>query len=318
MILSKERLRLLSEESGFRDEMIEKVILLMDLLAAIVDNPLLKNQFVLKGGTALNLFYFGLPRLSIDIDLNYIGAIPREEMLANREKIEAVLIRNCEAKGFQLARQPTVHAGGKMVWRYPSALGHQGNLEIDLNYMYRVTLWPVVFMSSKKIGQYSVSDVPVLDFYELAAGKISALFDRIAGRDLFDTHFLLSKDDLDFEKLRLAVVVYAAMNRKKNFQDISIENINFDATEFKNRVEPMLSNEFISKVGKISIWAEELLAECKEKLAKLFPLRANELQFLSEACNGHIKPELITNDPILIKNIQLHPALHWRVKKENQ
>jgi len=29
---------------------------------------------LLKGGTALNLFLLDLPRLSVDIDLNYIGA----------------------------------------------------------------------------------------------------------------------------------------------------------------------------------------------------------------------------------------------------
>lgn len=32
-----------------------------------------KDKFVLKGGTAINMFYMGMPRLSVDIDLNYIG-----------------------------------------------------------------------------------------------------------------------------------------------------------------------------------------------------------------------------------------------------
>jgi hypothetical protein len=36
---------------------------------------------VLKGGTALNLFVLDVPRLSVDIDLNYIGAADRETML---------------------------------------------------------------------------------------------------------------------------------------------------------------------------------------------------------------------------------------------
>jgi predicted nucleotidyltransferase component of viral defense system len=57
MNLSKERLLLLSEETGFRSEILEKVILLMDLLSVISENSKLKDQFVLKGGTALNLFY---------------------------------------------------------------------------------------------------------------------------------------------------------------------------------------------------------------------------------------------------------------------
>lgn len=31
-----------------------------------------KNEFALKGGTAWNLFYDALPRLSLDIDLVYL------------------------------------------------------------------------------------------------------------------------------------------------------------------------------------------------------------------------------------------------------
>lgn len=42
----------------------------------------------MKGGTALNLFILRHPRLSIDIDLNYVCALEREEMLADRPKIE--------------------------------------------------------------------------------------------------------------------------------------------------------------------------------------------------------------------------------------
>ena len=58
---------------------------LLDIFQQILSVPYLKERFVLKGGTALNLFCFeSLPRLSIDIDLNYIGEIKREKMLAEK------------------------------------------------------------------------------------------------------------------------------------------------------------------------------------------------------------------------------------------
>lgn len=63
-----------AEATGFRPDMLEKVGLLLQLLDAIRSHPFLKNKLVLKGGTALNLFIFDVPRLSIDIDLNYVGA----------------------------------------------------------------------------------------------------------------------------------------------------------------------------------------------------------------------------------------------------
>ena len=40
-------------------------------------HPFLKHRCALKGGTALNLFLFDVPRLSVDIDLNYIASAER-------------------------------------------------------------------------------------------------------------------------------------------------------------------------------------------------------------------------------------------------
>ena len=45
-------------------------------------------RLVLKGGTALNLFLFDLPRLSVDIDVNYIGSADRDVMLEERPTVD--------------------------------------------------------------------------------------------------------------------------------------------------------------------------------------------------------------------------------------
>lgn len=42
-----------------------------------------ENCFALKGGTAINLFYNNLPRLSIDIDLTYLGFETRDDACKN-------------------------------------------------------------------------------------------------------------------------------------------------------------------------------------------------------------------------------------------
>ena len=73
MRLSRESLQREAAATGFRPEVLEKVVLLLDLLAAINDHPDLSGKLALKGGTALNLFLFDAPRLSVDIDLNYIS-----------------------------------------------------------------------------------------------------------------------------------------------------------------------------------------------------------------------------------------------------
>jgi hypothetical protein len=77
--ISKETLAEQAQSGGFRPDMLEKVAHLLALLESINVHPVLKGKFALKGGTALNLFVFYVPRLSVDIDLNFVprGGAPR-------------------------------------------------------------------------------------------------------------------------------------------------------------------------------------------------------------------------------------------------
>ena len=77
----------IAAETGFRGEMLEKVAQLLNLLRAIRGDAFLRARLALKGGTALNLFHFELSRLSVDIDLNYIGSADRETMVAERPEL---------------------------------------------------------------------------------------------------------------------------------------------------------------------------------------------------------------------------------------
>ena len=67
MIYSKQQLQREANSTGFKLEQLEKVFLLMDILSDFSTYPQLKNKIVLKGGTALNLFLFNLPRLFIKL-----------------------------------------------------------------------------------------------------------------------------------------------------------------------------------------------------------------------------------------------------------
>ena len=97
---------------------------------------------------------------------------------------------------------PDEHAGGKWYLRYKSALGHNENLELDLNFMYRVPLLPLVTADSHPIGSYQGTQVCLLDIHELAAGKLAALLSRRASRDLFDVRGLLTSALVDRERSR--------------------------------------------------------------------------------------------------------------------
>ena len=314
MRISKEGLLSAAEATGFRPEMLEKAMLLLRLLEALFRHPFLKNRLVLKGGTALNLFLADLPRLSIDLDLNYVGSPKREVMRAERPKVEEAIRAVCEREGFTIRRLPSEeeHAGGKWSLRYESALGTGGNLAVDLNYMYRVPLWPPGTRDSQTLGTVQSLGIPVLDLHELAAGKLVALLSRKASRDLFDVHLLLTSLELNRERLRLAFVVYGAMSRR-NWREVRVQDVDFQEKDLKDQLLPLLRRNFVDSVGDIRSWASRIVEECQEKLACVLPFTDAEMEFLDRLLDhGEIEPWLLTRDKALVERIRRHPMLRWK------
>lgn len=310
MIVSRETL--LKQAGGYRPEIFEKVLHLLRLLDLLNGHPYLKNRLVLKGGTALNLFEFDLPRLSVDIDLNYIGSADLEIMKVERPKVEQAITDVCNRADITVERRATEHAGGKWQLRYASALGGGGNLQLDINFMLRVPLWPVVLKDSRKLGEFQVKQIPLLDINELAASKFVALLARHVARDLFDAHQLLTKVALDDARLRLAFVVYGAMNIE-DWRKVSIDHVAFDAAELKQNLIPVLRQEVVADIERGGEWAERLVAETKGGLQRLLPLSQAEQQFLETLLEkAEIKPELLTKDAQEITKINQQPMLHWK------
>ena len=313
MRFSRELLVREARETDFRPEILEKALQLLHLLESFLSHPYLRDRLVLKGGTALNLFYFDVPRLSVDIDLNYTGAVDRETMLQERPHVEKAVQAVCSREDFTVRRQPEEHAGGKWSLRYESELGLGGNLEVDLNFMFRAPLWPAVKMESKPIGSYQTEVVPVLDIHELAAGKLAALLNRQASRDLFDVHLLLTQKELDNEKLRLAFVVYGAMSRK-DWRTVSQEDVNFDTQELEDQLIPVLRGALAGDKN-LQEWTEKLVYECRLALSALLPLNENEIEFLTKINEqGEIESDLLTPNIGLQKIITRHPALNWKAQ----
>ena len=186
-MLTREQLQLAAGEMGFPTDSLEKVWMLIRLLNSLVAHPFLGPRIALKGGTALNLFVFNLPRLSVDIDVNYIGAADRTTMMTERPKIDAALQQVVSRLGLTVKRAPDAHAGGKWRLSYMSALGRPAILEVDVNFMLRVPLWSPAKRDSFELINDRARKVPVLDHHELAAGKLAALLARGASRDLFDS-----------------------------------------------------------------------------------------------------------------------------------
>jgi predicted nucleotidyltransferase component of viral defense system len=236
------------------------------LLNALRSHPFLGGKLALKGGTALNLFIFKVPRLSVDIDLNYIGTDNRDSMLAERPKIEQAVHAVFSREGFTVRRMPEEHAGGQWSLRYESAPGRNGNLEVDINFMFRIPLWPVTPRDSHPVGIWQATKIPLMDIHELAAGKLAALLARRQARDLFDSHRLLLMDSLDPKLLRIGFVVYGAMNRK-DWRTVSPEDVNFDAMELTRLLLPTLRTNAAEFQADSGDYGAGLVRECRKGLS---------------------------------------------------
>ena len=311
MKISRETLTAQAEATGFRPDTLEKVALLLQLLDAIHSHPFLKDRLVLKGGTALNIFIFAVPRLSVDIDLNYVGAANRETMLLERPKIEEALQAVFSREGYTVRRVPTEHAGGKWQLRYPSASGRGGNLEVDVNFMFRIPLWPVQRIDSRPVGIWQAAGIPVVDIHELAAGKLSALLSRRQGRDLFDCSNLFRLGGFDRERLRLAFVVYGAMSRI-DWRTITPEDVAVDTVDLEQKLIPTLRSAWNENIRKEQ-YGVGLVEDCRNLLSGLLPFTALEQEFLDRILDrGEIASELLTGDEALQNRIRRHPLLEWK------
>lgn len=318
MRLSREDVQREAAAAGFRAEPWEKALRLLEVLEALQSHPFLKERIVLKGGTALNLFVFDAPRLSVDIDLNYIGSADRETMLEERPKIEQAVQAVCGRLGIGTRRVPGEHAGGKWRLSYYGASGRTGTLELDMSFMYRIPLWPLELRESRPLGAFSVARIPVLDVHELAVGKLSALFSRDACRDLFDAHYLFRNISFDPARLRLGFVVYGGASRR-DWRTVKIEEITADPRNVEQQLIPMLRTDLAPGRAEIESWSRKLVEECRGFLGMLLPFKPHELEFL-ERLNGEgeIDPALLTNEAAMQGILRGHPGLLWKAQNVRQ
>jgi predicted nucleotidyltransferase component of viral defense system len=222
--ISERRLKEISNTTGFNEDLIEKMLRLEALLRDIFRHPFLGKRLLLKGGTALNFCYFNRPRLSVDIDLNYIGNVEVEIMKQERPKIDEALLRIVQDKGYIVLKEPgEEHAGGKWRLAYKNVWGNKKNLEFDINYLYRV---PIGVPENKFFKIFDNSREFVIEIVsreELFAGKCAAALDRAAVRDVYDLANIMDySQSYDIQLFRKTVILFGA-SKREDFRKISLD-----------------------------------------------------------------------------------------------
>jgi predicted nucleotidyltransferase component of viral defense system len=155
---------------------------LIKILTSIYKNPHLNNQLGFKGGTAGMLFY-DLPRLSVDLDFDLTSDIKKDspEISNLIKEVTSLLLK----EDYVLKDQSTKF--NTLFWAASYGAGtKQIKVEISTRKL------PCDSYESKNLYGVPVKTSVLPD---LIAHKLIALVSRnkFANRDLFDTHYYLSK-----------------------------------------------------------------------------------------------------------------------------
>jgi hypothetical protein len=233
-------------------------------------------------------------------------------MEADRPEVDAALNRLLTAQGYAIRRQPDDHAGGKWIGRFASAMGGGGSLEVDINYMSRQPLFGAVKMDSVDLGGVRASGVAVLDLHEVVAGKLVALIDRNAARDLFDARRILDINGLDWAKIKAAMLAYGAAGRR-DWRLASVDAIGGDPRELRQKLAICLPQNRFVAAGGPEAWIAQTVAECRTRLAPLFELNAAEAAFLDGILDrGEIDPGGLDVTREVQVRIAAMPMLAWK------
>ncbi|MDW7670530.1 MAG: nucleotidyl transferase AbiEii/AbiGii toxin family protein [Bacillota bacterium] len=155
-------------------------------------------------------------------------------------------------------------------------------------------------------GAYQVK---TLDPIEIYGSKINALLNRAAARDLYDTASMIAAGLFDAHEevmLRKCVVFYGAISSKsvnRTFETDAMDRISRHV--IKTELLPVLQrgDDFNLEAAKKTV---------KEYLQRLLVLTEEEKGFLERFENGVYVPELLFDDPDLLRRIQYHPMALWK------
>lgn len=304
----------ISKDLKFNRDTLEKVLRLAELLKLFNKHIELKDKYVLKGGTAINLCLFDLPRLSVDIDLDFNMDCTKEELKEIRKLHNKIIRENVSINNYVVhAKSRFTYTLDSFLLQYTNAVGSNDYIKLELNYSNRVhILKPKIYKIRSKI--IDETNVLAMDKIELYGSKIAALIGRTTARDIFDVSEMINYKIIkkeEFGMLRKIVIYYLLLsNEFEPLQELinkfkrNMEMIDFN--HIKRNLIPML------KVGSV-IDINNLNEIIVKFMDELFILTKNEQKYIDLYNEGKYNPSLLFAKDIASK-LENHPIAIWKMK----
>ena len=316
MQLDRLTLGRMARELGFVRDTLEKVCRLADVLKFMETDELLSEAIALKGGTAINLTIFDLPRLSVDIDLDYCRSIDREKMLADRDIITNKISKYMSANGYTLSsKSKNYHALDSFVYEYVNCGGVKDNIKIEINYMLRCHVLPVTRREVKLPWNEEKLTVLSVAPLEIFASKTVALLTRTAPRDLYDMYNMVKYglfDESEEDMLRKCAVFYSAIGAECPPERFEFDNVgNVSKQQIKRDLDPVLR-----KGERFDL--EMAQKEVHEYLVSVLMLTKEEEMFWKAFGERKYCPELVFGVTAESVNVEKHPMALWKCRDKGE
>ncbi len=303
-------------QTNFNKNTCEKVLRLFSILN-FINSSEINNHLALKGGTAINLFLLDLPRLSVDIDLDFTIPLDRDAMLQEREKIDTIIRNYMEDEGYNLSNKSKfVHTLDSYVYSYQTTSGSNDVLKIEINYSNRVHLLKTTLRKSNDILNETTS-INALANEELIGSKINALLARTTPRDVYDVYNLFKggyiKDGTLIKKIAIFYICLSA-EIPINFDEIlnnalnKIQNLNYQ--RIKETLIPVLHKGIKFDVNEVTSFVTSRIKE-------MFILDSNDIEYINAINNKSFIPNILFKN-YKIEDVSNHPMALWKLKLLNK
>lgn len=304
--LDRQMFEELSRETAFQVDILEKVYRLTELLREFSDTEL-NDVLVLKGGTAINFVYLDLPRLSVDIDMDYIGSTEKEKMLKDRETIDDLSKKVFKTLGYETEHTRS-YALDKYNLYYQNSVDNRDRIKFEVNYLKRATVLKPVDMGFDHIFELKRFKIPALQIEELFGRKMNALVRRSTPKDLFDI-FKLLNSDLEYNSNLLKKCFIFSM-----CLDEDPRKVEYDIFEEINERDIWTSlTPMLRKGQKISL--KEMREEVEPFLKTMSDFSNNENDFIKSLFDDkEYKIEILFEDELYNERVREHPGMEWRLK----
>lgn len=272
----------------------EKYLKQVKLVVEVIQIVATETCFALKGGTAINLFYNNLPRLSVDIDLTYIGFEARNIACQNINMALNRITERLRNKGYIAKIQ------GNNIEKKIICTNSETTIKIEPNYIIRgyVEKPEILEVCEKVEDEFGYAEIQVISKKELYGGKICAALDRQHPRDLFDIKELIKKNEINEELIKGFIAML--LSHDKPLHETLKPNI-------KNQNE-IFEKQFIGMTNKIFTYEQHTeTIKCLINLIKIaiVPYKQLLLDFVSLKANLR---------DFEIENLENLPAVKWKLK----